>query len=315
MFYRLRKAINYRRFQLRTRLIMRCPLACDPSAACAVHTTLCRDDLSLYMVAIKSFLRFCSSVAVVIHDDGTLDEASRRALEENIPGSRVIGAAEADQRAVRELGRNSFLFRWRAHDASYRRVIDTEIWKCTPRRIIMDADILCLRLPHQVIGWTGDGATPFLLGQPPVTQPPSQPNGSGGRKFIQNLFKENVPTLSQALGLPDRFLDGTTSGFYGCTSELGLEKLEGVVRKSLQIGLPMEDWGSEQCIVIYLLSTVGANRLDPERYINFDPSCVPMLSRVSMVHFYGTYRFYQNHYTRLAAQIASELAEPVAALA
>jgi hypothetical protein len=73
----------------------------------------------------------------------------------------------------------------------------------------------------------------------------------------------------------------------------------------------MQQWGGEQCVVIYLLSTAGATRLDPSLYFNFDFEHVDKVNAANLVHFIGYCRFYQNVYPHRAAQVARSLAQPV----
>jgi hypothetical protein len=247
-------------------------------------------------------LRFSGAFAVTVHDDGTLDQGVHALLSRHIPGCRIVTAAEADERADRLLGKGSFLHRWRTQDASYRRVIDSEIWSTSPKRIIMDSDVLVLQPPDEVLQWVSDGEAPFLTGQPPARGTAAPPG------HVQTVFKEKLKDLSAALGLPARFLDGTTGAFYGCTTQLSLPSIERLIRCSLDLGIPMQQWGGEQCFIIYLLSAAGAARLDPDLYFNFFPHCVDKLSTARFVHFFGTYRFYENHYPRLASEIACQLA-------
>jgi hypothetical protein len=307
MFYRLRQALHLGYFRFRTRRMHSTPpLPCDPAAACGLHTMLSARDVSLYLPAVKSFLRFYPKVAVVIHSDGSLDEQALALLRHHVPGVRVVLPAEADERARQRLGPDSFLFRWRSHDASYRRVVDTELWCTTPKRIIMDADVLVLRRPDEMIDWIEGSPGAFLFGQPP------EPGANGlsnpaGRKLVQTIFREKVPQLAQRLGLPANFPQGATSGFYGCGRELALDRVEQAIRAGEAEGIPMEEWGSEQCIVIYLLDASGARRLNGRHYINYDPRCAALIEQVHAVHFYGTYRYHRHLYTGLAARVARDL--------
>src|SRR5262249_3959334 len=161
----------------------------------------------------------------------------------HVPGCRFIGASEADKRADRELGVGSFLHRWRTVDVSYRRVVDTEIWSTSPKRIIMDSDVLVLNSPREVIEWAQHWTTPFLTGAPPAS-----PDSSPGH--VQTIFKGKVKELADALQMPARFLDGTTGAFYGCTDQLSLDKVERLIRTAVDLGIPMETWGGEQCTII-----------------------------------------------------------------
>jgi hypothetical protein len=309
MFYSLRKKANYALFAHRARKIHDTPpIACNPSASCQVHTMLCQDDLILYLVGIKSLLRYSPNVGVLVYSDGTLEGPSAALLSEHVPGIRIISTGEADQRAGRVLGSDSFLYRLRGHDASWRRLMDTELWSSAPKRIIMDSDILVLNRPDVLIDWIENGERAFLLGQPPA-----KPQGNlsivraNARPFIQDVFKARVDDLSRELGLPNSFLDGSTSGFYGCSNELSLDRVESAIRSSLSLGVPMKEWGGEQCLVIYLLSVAGATRLESTRCINFDPSCLDKLDKAQVLHFYGTYRFYRGLYPRLAARVAADM--------
>jgi hypothetical protein len=306
MFYRLRKSLSYSYFQYRTRDILKsAPIACNPDGSCEVHTMLSAADMPLYLVAIKSLLRFHNGMAVVVHSDGTLRDDQIELLKQQIPQCRVVTAPEADALAARTLAGNEFLQQWRNLDASYRRVVDTELWCRTPRRIIMDSDILFMREPTEVIQWMASGTRPFLMGQPP--KPAAPVSATPEKKHIQTVFKEKLTDMTAALGWPRIFEDGTTSGFYGCLSEVSLPRIEEVIRKATEVGIPMHEWGGEQCTVIYLLSISNPIRLDEHRYFNFFAEYADRLQRASLAHFIGTDRFYRQMYTGLASEMVAQL--------
>jgi len=95
-------------------------------------------------------------------------------------------------------------------------------------------------------------------------------------------------------------LQNTTSGFYGCSNEVALGRIEKLLNVCASLGLPMEQWGGEQCMVIYLIATSGGRALDPETCINFLPKEEGRIGTAEIVHFFGTHRFYKNIYTKLA---------------
>src|SRR5262249_26051230 len=141
MLYRFRQALHRGYFRLRTRGIHATPpLPCDPAAPCELHTMLSARDLPMYLPAVKSFLRFRPRLLVVVPTVGTPVAPVLDVLPPHAPGVRLVLPAEADARARDVLGADSFLFRWRCHDVSWRRVIDTELWCEASKRIIMDAD-------------------------------------------------------------------------------------------------------------------------------------------------------------------------------
>ncbi len=308
MLHRLRKHLAYSYFKYRTGGICSTPpLPCDPAAGCEVHTMLGARDLPMYLLAVKSLLRFGPPVGVVIHSDGTLTSREVNLLRNQLPGARLVDAAEADARARTALGADSFLWRCRGFDVNYRRLIDTELWCNTPKRIIMDSDVLVLRPPQEVIDWVERGDGPFLIGVPPKNAGPTEKDTDLSKVHVQGVFRVKLQEIAAGVGLPAEFLDGTTAGFYGCTNELSLDRVERLVKTCLDLKLPLHHWGSDQCMVIYLLSVTRAVRLNPELYLNFWPEDLPRVAGAHVVHFLGTNRFYKHVYTSEAVKVVRAL--------
>jgi len=150
------------------------------------------------------------------------------------------------------------------------------------------------------------GQVPLLFGQPPSHQ--AAEIFSAGKKHIQTVFRENVGAISSRLRLPDQFPQGATGGFYGCVgTELSLPAVEKLFRVCLDLGIPMSEWGGEQCTVIYLLGAAGAFRLAPDKYLNFEPNLEDKIDSAHVVHFLGFCRFYKNLYTKYASQLVRAL--------
>jgi hypothetical protein len=307
MLYRLRKRLNNVRFKLGTRGIYSTPpTPCDPAAACTIHTMLGHSELQMYLVAIKSFLRFQPFAQVAAHSDGSFTQNDAVLLRKHVPGIRVIGTTEADERASKAL--NPFLAEWRARDASWRRVIDTELWCETPRRMIIDSDILTIRKPEAVLDWIkgGGGMHPLMFGSTDPRPAGPIPEGTG-KRHIQNIFRERLAQFANNAVGPPEFYQGGTSGYYGCTRELSLAEIERLIRAGLEAGIPMAEWGGEQCLVVYVLSTSDPIRLDVRKYFNFAPEAMDRLNEVAVAHFYGTFRFHGGVYQRLAAEVVRDL--------
>lgn len=310
MFDMINININYKSFIFRTRGIYSSPpLACDPEAACAVHTMLGTRDLPLYLVAIKSFLRFYRAISIIVHSDGTLRPADMDTLRRHIPGCRLISPTEADEFGRRALGEQSFLYRVRGFDPCYRRLVDTELLGTTKKRIVLDSDVLVLNHPHEVIHWIEHGDRPFLIGQPPTTPPRTAAPDGPDNRHVQAIFEERLDQVSDKTGLPGSFLRGTTAGFYGCVGGLDLEKVERVIESGLQLGIPMRQWGGDQCVVIFLQSAAGADRLSPDRYLNFVPGFEEQAALANLIHFFGTYRFHKGIYAKLARRVILDLGQ------
>jgi hypothetical protein len=260
-------------------------------------------DVPMYLVAVKSLLRFYPSLAIVVHSDGTLRARDEELVRHHVPECKVVDVKAADERARRHLGESSFLWNVRNFDAAYRRLVDTELWNDSCKRIIMDSDVIVLKNPVELISWIEDGATPFLMGQPP--KPPT--NGVVRSTHVQPIFKARVDEIAAVIGRPAAFLDGGTGGFYGCSRELALDRVEPLLRACIDLDIPIRIWGGDQCAIIYMLSSCGAIRLDSERYMNFGPDCVDKVEGATLLHFYGTYRFLGNVYPDLSNRVITEL--------
>lgn len=308
MLYRLRKRLNGVRFWAAARGVHRTPpTPCDPAADCTIHTMLGRADFLMYLVAVKSFLRFRPPARVFAHSDGSLTRGDESILRRHVPGIRIVTAGEADARAADALRDEPFLAKWRAHDPCYRRLIDTEIWCETPRRIIIDSDILVLNPPEQAMKWmaSGTGALSFWAAGGNDGPLPISPGGPS--KQVQPAFRENLAGIAAAVGRPAVFYQGGTGGFYGCSRELSLPAIADVIRAASRLGVPMGQWGGDQCVSVYLLSAAGAEKLDPAKYVNFSPGSEGTMGGVAVAHFYGTHRYHAGVYPRLAAAAVRDL--------
>jgi hypothetical protein len=69
----------------------------------------------------------------------------------------------------------------------------------------------------------------------------------------------------------------------------------------------MHQWGGDRCLVIYLLSLGGGERLPESRYINFEPSIYAQAEHAAIIHFYGTHRFHRLLYPQLAENCVRRL--------
>jgi len=301
MFYQLKSALAYRLFGLMARGLDETPaLSSASTSPCEVHTMLGTRDVTMYLLAVKSLLSHVD-VTVVIHSDGSLSSADVARISRHVRGVTFVDHEAANERAQSQLQARPLLAKWRNVDISYRRMIDIELWRRAERIVILDSDVLVNNRPSELIDWIRGGVTPFVLGQPP-SKVEHLESAASPSDHIQTSFLRKVPELSTRLGLPQRFLQGATAGFCGYTTELSLERIERLLTAALDLGLRMDQWGGEQCIVIYLLSTANAERLPAESYVNFDPSVAGRAYEANIIHFYGTHRFYRLLYPRLAAR-------------
>ena len=71
-------------------------MAADPSGPVVLYTLLHKAGARAYLLAAKSFLRFCPGLEVVVQSDGTLDEEARDELQRHIENVRILDRGVTD---------------------------------------------------------------------------------------------------------------------------------------------------------------------------------------------------------------------------
>ena len=106
--------------------------------------------------ALKSFLRFFNNIAVVVHDDGSLDAKSILLLRRHIIGLRIIGRKSADEEIEQMLPKKSCLAarQWRVH---FMLAFDYFLFSSAQKIIGLDTDTLFLKYPREIIDWIQSG--------------------------------------------------------------------------------------------------------------------------------------------------------------
>jgi hypothetical protein len=168
------------------------PQPCNPHASVELHTLTSHDHLPMYLLALKSLLRFHSDVAVVAHDgDGDFTEADRRILAEHIPGLRIIDRAEADRSLDSLLAPYPLIIKYRRRIANSLELIDNLLLARTDRVATMNSDVLFLHRPNEFIEWLGDRRPQirFIYEENPYSQ----------REFLQEIGSSFPPHVTLAL--------------------------------------------------------------------------------------------------------------------
>lgn len=138
------------------------PLACSCDGPAEIHSLVSHRHLEIYLLAIRSFLRFYDRVRVVVHDDGTMDEQDIRVLEDRIRNATVVRRREADRVAEEYLRGHPSCLRFRRKQILTAQVFDFPRLAETRKIIALDSDILVLRYPAEVVHWI-EGETGEIL--------------------------------------------------------------------------------------------------------------------------------------------------------
>jgi hypothetical protein len=139
------------------------PLRCNPDAPVEVHTLTAHHHLTMYLTAIKSLLRYHDDVAVVVHDDGSLDGPDQAHLQRHVPGIRIIARRDADARMQPMLAALPHARDLRGRVVNALELFDNILLARTDRLVNMNSDVLFLREPRELCEWLA-GNDPSIAG-------------------------------------------------------------------------------------------------------------------------------------------------------
>ena len=171
-------------------------LKCAPDSQVEVHSLVSHAHLFMYILSIKSFLRFYDNVSVVVHDDGTLDKVDTKQMAAQIRGIRIIKNSEASEKVNAILEKYPSCRKFRNARINQRQVFDFAIFAKTNKLVMLDSDTLFLKYPEEIASWMGSEnqqilyayeETPWgpLVEGKPVTDPSNA--GKTPFKFARNL--------------------------------------------------------------------------------------------------------------------------------
>ena len=148
------------------------PLGCNPAAPVEVHTLTAHHHLTMYLTAIKSLLRYHAQVAVVVHDDGSLDGQDQDHLRRHVEGIRIIRrpAADAEMNAILAPYPRARALRARVVNAL--ELFDNILLARTDRLVNMNSDVLFLGEPRALVSWLeqNDGSIAGVYEETPAQQ-------------------------------------------------------------------------------------------------------------------------------------------------
>lgn len=137
-------------------------MACSSDGPAEIHSLVSHRHLEVFLLAIRSFLRFYDRVRVVVHDDGTMDEHDVRLLEDCIRNVRVVRRKEADPIVEESLRSHPSCLHFRRKQILTAQVFDFPRFAEARKIVALDSDILVLRHPAEVVGWI-EGETGEIL--------------------------------------------------------------------------------------------------------------------------------------------------------
>lgn len=250
------------------------PIKCLHDSRNEIHVLVCKRDMNMCLVAVKSFLRFYNQITVVIHDDGSLSNVDLSIIQNHLPGARVISRQEADLALVAVLPED--IARARSKYVLIMKVIDFNYFSTADKIILLDSDIVFTGEPEEAIDFLEkDINLPFYNSDP-----------------LKDTFR--AKKLPNGVVLPENF----NSGFLGYS---GVVQLENIIFAIRTLDYFLED----QTVYAFLLASSKMRALDPERYYIFEGGDIPLSAK--MVHFISPNRFTRGVYLELANKICKQL--------
>jgi hypothetical protein len=128
-------------------------LACRGDAQTEVHSATSHFHLPIYILAVKSLLRFYDQVAIVVHDDGSLTNKDQNLLKEHIRGIRVIPKDFADKEIFPALKQSPYSQKYRRKSPQALQLFDYAFFSQTEKIVSLDSDTLFFQEPQRLIEW------------------------------------------------------------------------------------------------------------------------------------------------------------------
>jgi hypothetical protein len=108
-----------------------------------VHTILCKRDIAMYLWAIRSLIFYMKlNCPIVVHDDGSLDEADVQLLSESLPGITIITRADSDSKASELLNEHPACQKYRKESFLGVKLFDYNLFSNADWILSFDSDIL-----------------------------------------------------------------------------------------------------------------------------------------------------------------------------
>ena len=128
-------------------------LECKPSSQVEVHSLVCHRHIHLYILAIKSFLRFYKDISVIVHDDGSLSNEDIELLKSHIKGTKIIDKKNAREKVKKALKNFPNCQKYRNKHIIAKQLFDYSLISKSDKIISLDSDILFLKRPERIIEW------------------------------------------------------------------------------------------------------------------------------------------------------------------
>ncbi len=284
----------------------------NPNASTSIHTIVPHRYLNAFLLAIKSFLRFYSDVAVYVHDDGSLTPKDIEIIEQHIDQVVILKRDKADAYFDEKMN-DPFLSKVRNSYTSYLKLFDPAFRSKSDRIILLDTDTLFLKRPDFIIDWAKNGGKPWYHLAPKGNMRAVKninKTQATGSEHIQTLIIQQLDNINHELSKNYRIRQGFCAGFIGYNStDINFEELKKLLENlHRKFSDKIYKWGSEQTIHGLILCGNDAEPLAIDNYFVFTQNNAHLAEQATFLHFVGENRFHKLIYPNLARKVINSLA-------
>jgi hypothetical protein len=260
--------------------------SCTPNSEVEIHSLLNHYDIYMYILAIKSFLRFYNNILVVVHGDGSLNNKDIELVHKHIKNIKIITKKEADRIIKDKLDKNTLKIR--NSNVWGLKLFDVNLINKGKKTIHLDSDIIFLKKPTQIINWIKSNKTlPFYNLESNVS--------------LFHMYQTNQKKL-------DKFINKTkhlktslkfNAGFIGYQNDITVQEIKTTIKELNNY------YEEDQTIYALLFGRRNAKALNKKDYFVFEGNNFD--SKAKMIHFINTFRFKKRVYLKTAKKIIKEL--------
>jgi hypothetical protein len=294
MLFRLRRAVQFRRARPDFARILKTPPLAGSDDGAVVFSQLQHKDVLTYLVAAKSFVQSTGYGRFVLLDDGSLTAEDRALLRQHLPriefrtmsevhyGPLPVGGTWERLITICDLAVTDFVIQ-----------LDADTVTCGP----LDEVKACVARGHSFALMAGHTAEML-----PVAKIAELANTLHKGTHVQNVAEGLLDQLDPSIAT--RYGCGC-SGFSGFAPDP--ERREALERFSAGmealLGQRWREWGTEQVSSNFLVARDPHGVLLPYlRYRNFGGEA--LTDDAVFVHFFGTFRYDEGTYRRMARELA-----------
>ncbi len=261
----------------------------NPNADVEIHSITCHRDINLYLIAIKSFLRFYNDIAVLVHDDGTLTKEDKELLKKHITGVRIIERKEADKIVNLFLKSKPHCLLLRKNNVTSAQIFDYLILSKKRKIISLDSDTFFIKKPDEIINWIKNENNDCLF---------------------HSEKKIGFCDEARSKGLK---LNGHLAVGFVCFFNDALD-YNLIESNLIKCGELAKEFVIPQVLCDSCISNSRTYRYKPlnkKKYLIYYGHSKKELGNTKMVHFPSHLRYAQMHYIRFANQLVTELKQKI----